>query len=309
MSAAGQAPRVIYIHGAGNKPPAAELKGAWDDDLFQRDMGEQTQMVYYADLLHARPGAIGADACTQQEAVAGLMVGTAMAAEAASPVDLSSLDERAVGRDLELLAGLSPQGQQLGLRLMLSIATRSAAQTRAEPLAQLLPLPEPVRRLLLRELLRRLVPDADAYFFGSQREPIRNRLRQTLDAADHPAIVVSHSLGTVIAYDVLSETGFTNRPVRQLVTLGSPLGYTEIQDVITRPLRVPAPVQLWVNFADPRDIVTLDTTLADEFRGGPGVIDSRVDNRAPNNHAACGYLGAAQVRAVVTSGLVTPTAP
>jgi hypothetical protein len=110
----------------------------------------------------------------------------------------------------------------------------------------------------------------------------------------------------VIAYDVLREPGFAGRTVPMLVTLGSPLGgYTEIQDVITKPLRLPAPVQVRANFADPLDVIALDTSLADEFQGAPRIIDARVDNPSPNNHAACGYLGASRVRSTVTAALTS----
>ncbi|HEV7788325.1 MAG TPA: hypothetical protein VGP05_04875 [Pseudonocardia sp.] len=119
-----------------------------------------------------------------------------------------------------------------------------------------------MRRLLLRQLLQRFLPDADSYIFTDKRNAIQDRLRQALDAVDGPVIVVSHSLGTIVAYDVLSEPRFASRAVPLLITLGAPLGYTEIQDVIAHPLRVPAPVQLWTNFADPLDVITLDTTLA-----------------------------------------------
>lgn len=115
--------------------------------------------------------------------------------------------------------------------------------------------------------------------------------------------MITHSLGTVIAYDVLCEPHFAGRTVPLLVTLGSPLGYTEIQDVVTKPLQLPAPVQLWANFADPLDAVALDTSLADEFQGAPRIIDARVNNPSPNNHAACGYLGASRVRSTVTAAL------
>ena len=66
-------PTVVYVHGAGNKPPADDLKRAWDLDLFGHDMGQRTRMAYYADLLHATPSATGADACTQEEALAALV--------------------------------------------------------------------------------------------------------------------------------------------------------------------------------------------------------------------------------------------
>ena len=291
-------PSVIYVHGAGNKPPPDTLKLAWDRDLFGRDMGPRTLMVHYADLLHPTPGAIGADACTQDEALAALV---AAAAEADSG--------EALAGDEALLAGLTPRGQQLALSLALSMAVQAASQppTVEDSLTAILPLPASLRRLLLRQLLQRLIPDADAYFFTNKKEPIRQRLRQALNAVAGPTVVIAHSLGTVIAYDVLSEPGFAGRTVPLLVTLGSPLGYTEIQDVITKPLRLPAPVQLWANFADPLDVVALDTSLADEFHGAPRIIDARVDNPSPNNHAACGYLGASRVRSTVTAALPVPS--
>jgi hypothetical protein len=291
-----QLPTVVYVHGAGNKPPPDTLKLAWDQDLFGQDMGQQTRMVYYADLLHATPAAIGADACTLDEAVAA-MVADAAAAETAGDGELD---------DGDLLAGLTPEGQRLALRLSMTVAAQAASQP-APPAAEVLPLPASLRRLLLRQLLQRLIPDADAYFFTDRKEPIRQRLRQALDAVPGPVVLVTHSLGTVIAYDVLSEARFAGEPVPLLVTLGSPLGYAEIQDVVTRPLRLPAPVRLWANFADPFDIVALDSTLADDYRGGPRIVDARVDNPAPNNHAACGYLGASRVRTTVNAAMSAPS--
>jgi len=101
-------------------------------------------------------------------------------------------------------------------------------------------------------------------------------------------VVVSHSLGTIIAYDVLSDPRFATRAVPLLVTLGAPLGYTEIQDVIAHPLRIPAPVALWANFADPLDIIALDTRLADDFGGEPKIVNTRVDNRHPTTMTPVG---------------------
>jgi hypothetical protein len=292
-------PTVIYVHGAGNKPPADELKRAWDLDLFGHDMGQRTQMAYYADLLHTTPSATGADACTQEQALAALVVAVGVAE--AAPGEAPPRDAT------ELLAGLTPRGQQLALSLSMSIAAQAVSRppTVQESLAAILPLPPSLRRLLLQQLLQQLFPDADAYFFTDKRQPIRERLRQALNAVVGPVVVVGHSLGTVIAYDVLSEAAFAASVVPLLVTLGSPLGYTEIQDVVTSPLRLPTPVRLWANFADPLDLVALDTSLADEFQGAPRIIDALVDNPSPNNHAACGYLRASSVRSTVAAAVPT----
>ncbi|MEW2572388.1 hypothetical protein [Streptomyces sp. NPDC047070] len=288
----------LYVHGAGNKPPEDDLKRAWDEDLFERDMGERTRMVYYADLLHDHPAAIAADACGAGGAL-GALVSEAFA-------DTARVEDTQVR---ETFGKMTPDGQEFALALTISMAARAASTTGFAPtagarpaagVAALLPLPAPLRRLLLRQLLSHLIPDANGYFFTGARDTIRDRLRGALGAVNGPVVVISHSLGTVVAYDVLSEAGSARKEVPLFITLGSPLGYTEIQDVITRPLKVPAPVRLWTNFADPLDLVTLDTTLADDFRTGAKVIaDITMDNPSPNNHASCGYLRSRRVREAV----------
>lgn len=303
MSSAGQAPTVIYIHGAGNKPPRDDLKRTWDQDLFGRDMGQRTRMAHYADLLHAQPGAIGSDAGTPDEALAALAAATG---EPLATLGEGSAGARAMAaEEAKLFAGLTPRGQALALRLSIDMATRAASQplTLEDSVTGVLPLPPSVRRLLLRQLLQRLIPDADSYIFTDKRNAIQDRLRQALDAVAGPVVVVSHSLGTMIAYDVLSEPRFAGRAVPLLVTLGAPLGYTEIQDVIAKPLRIPPPVGLWANFADPLDVITLDTTLSDDFGGGPRIVDTQVDNPSPNNHDSGGYLRAPQVRSRVAAAV------
>ena len=296
MNPAAEAATVVYVHGAGNKPPEDDLKRSWDQDLFGQEMGRRTRMVYYADLLYGRPGAIGPDACNATEALAALV------AEPAT--DPRTRRVVMAAEDAELFAGLTESGQEFALSLSISMATRGISQPPPPAgAAAILPLPSPLRRLLLRQLLQRLIPDANGYFFTDRKEPIRSRLRRVLESIDGPVVVVSHSLGTVIAYDVLSQLGAVGRPVPLFVTLGSPLGYSEIQDVVARPLRVPALVRLWANFADPFDLVTLDTSLGDDFGAASAIIDVRVDNPSPNNHAACGYLKNAQVRSSVSAAL------
>lgn len=92
-----------------------------------------------------------------------------------------------------------------------------------------------------------------------------------------PVIVVSHILGTVIACDVLRGQALTNREVPLPATMGSSLGYTEIQDQVRKPLQVPAPVRRWTNVADPLDIVALDTMLNNDLNGGMTIVDLAVD--------------------------------
>src|SRR5829696_10219778 len=132
-------PTVVYVHGAGNKPPADDLKRAWDLDLFGQDMGQRTRMAYYADLLHVTPSTIGPDACTQEQALAALVVAVGVAE--AAPGEARPSDAA------ELLAGLTPRGQQLALSLSMSIAAQAVRRrpTVEERVPAILALPPSLR--------------------------------------------------------------------------------------------------------------------------------------------------------------------
>lgn len=70
------------------------------------------------------------------------------------------------------------------------------------------------------------------YLDSQHGKKIRDRLRQRIvevsEKRGDGIVLVAHSLGSVIAYDVLAEANLKNGPlpVRQLVTLGSPLAWT-----------------------------------------------------------------------------------
>ncbi len=304
-------PTILYVHGAGNKPAQRDLKQAWDTDLFHRDMGDQTSMVYYADILHTTPGALGIDGCEQDDALAALVAGavtagldneaTSLGAASVPVAPLQSTDVADFAR--------TQRGKAFATRLAAAVIEHAdTVATAPDPLSAVLPLPRFLRDLLLRELLRRIVPDAEAYFFNQrQRDRIQTRLRAAITAVQGPLIVVSHSLGSVITYDVLSEAAHAHRDVRLLITLGSPLGYTEIQDKVSQPLQVPGPVGRWTNVADPLDPVALDGQLNNDFRGGLDLVDLRVDNVGAANHAVCGYLRTAPVRSAVTAAWSVPS--
>jgi hypothetical protein len=119
--------------------------------------------------------------------------------------------------------------------------------------------------------------------------------------SDDTAVVIGHSLGSVVAYEYLCH----DRPssVQLLVTLGSPLG---IPNVIFDKL-TPAPAQglgdwpggipTWMNIADPDDLVALRKDLAPLFSGvspGQAVIDRLVDN-GDEPHAVDRYLNTSEI--------------
>lgn len=101
-------------------------------------------------------------------------------------------------------------------------------------------------------------------------------------------VVVAHSLGTVVAYNVLRREG-RNLDVPLLVTLGSPLGIAAVRRQLV-PLKSPK-VGCWYNAFDRRDIVALNPLDEAHFPVAPPILNkSDVDNTTDNRHGISGYL-------------------
>lgn len=126
------------------------------------------------------------------------------------------------------------------------------------------------------------------------RSVIDDGVRQAMPD-DGEAVVVSHSLGTVVAYNLLRrESEAAGWTVPLLVTLGSPLGVTAIRNALRalRPIATPGGVGTWFNAYDPQDIVSLYALDAAHFPVDPAIDNhGGVDNPTSNQHGISGYLG------------------
>lgn len=147
--------------------------------------------------------------------------------------------------------------------------------------------------------------DLAAYYSDTDiRDKIQNRLKeQLLKYADNEIVLVSHSMGTIVAYDVLRDLGREADRLRfsisHLITMESPLGLTAVKGQIShergQKLRTPTVVnRTWVNFSDPEDIVAIDSHVRDDYEensSGIRVKDILVNNDYPGNpHKSYGYL-------------------
>lgn len=106
-------------------------------------------------------------------------------------------------------------------------------------------------------------------------------------------VVVGHSLGSVIVYDLLRRGEVAPERasgVRTLVTCGSPLGIPSVRRGLNlvdgAPLKVPGDI-VWVNVFDPADFVTGGGGL-----GGvsPEIADVEVSNGIGDPHGVLRYL-------------------
>jgi hypothetical protein len=134
------------------------------------------------------------------------------------------------------------------------------------------------------------------------RERIRGRV--AAEIAPDTEIVVAHSLGTVVAYEVLADLRRSDHIA--FVTLGSPLG---VRNIVFDRLE-PAPqggmgvwprsIHAWTNVADIYDVVALAKKLAGRFAGP--IRDVLVSN-GPRAHDVLPYLTAKETGHAIAAAL------
>lgn len=180
--------------------------------------------------------------------------------------------------------------------------------------------------LRLKKIEDRLMQDKArdlAYYYDEKRELtgrdgkkrsaksiLMGELMETIvpRMGDH-LMLIAHSMGTIIAYDVLRDLGQRDQEfqVHEFVTIGSPLGITGVKKRIhsersyaSVPVRTPTVVsEKWVNYADPADVVAADAHLRGDFGpNGRGIqveddvvsTDYVAPDRERKPHKSYGYL-------------------
>ncbi len=177
-------------------------------------------------------------------------------------------------------------------------------------------------------IIRNLFKDLDAYYNKNcpvtayanlpTREALRGRLADLLHKHRNKSILLfSHSMGTIIAYDVLTRM-VPDVTVDTFITMGSPLGLPVIMKRIyeeqgrdyRKEKQLPAPENIaraWYNFSDLGDPVAANYNLADDYRPnskGLGPQDVIVYNnykygKLRDPHKSYGYLRAPEVARVI----------
>jgi hypothetical protein len=294
-------PHVTFIHGIANKPPIEVLLKIWGDALAGAglDLGAESTtatMVYWADVIYPEPLKEGAaEEAAHNEAAAE------EGATDAVDLDIANMDaeeQRWVG---ELAVKLAvPLAAEEGLE---------SAPIHVQEQLERIPLPWPVKKRIMKKLLR----DVHHYLFNVEFTPkpggktykvqdeIRRRLVDVLKEGagrSGPHVLVSHSMGTVIAYDCLKRVGDCPA-VDGLMTVGGPLGLDEIQDKLkpewTRDDGFPHEKLRggWINVWDRLDPVCgFDPNFANDYRrGGERVVaDVQVQNPGSWKHDISKYL-------------------
>jgi hypothetical protein len=133
------------------------------------------------------------------------------------------------------------------------------------------------------------------------RDAIDVGVRAAFDT--EPTVVVSHSLGTVVAYNLLRRDGSASGwRVSTLITLGCPLSVGPLAQAL-KPIQFPECVGDWRTARDPLDTVALHPLTPPYFPEFPILAKDSVANKSPNHHGIEDYLKDPTVAQWIYDGL------
>ncbi|UCH40324.1 MAG: hypothetical protein JSU67_01040, partial [Gammaproteobacteria bacterium] len=245
--------RIIMVHGLASKPPAEITRELWSKTLLEnirvghRGLARQLDanpqvftMAYWAD---AVPHHVADDA--------------AYCRKLKAQVDKVIAERREIKDRFHV--GI---GEKVG----------SFFKDRGIDLVKLLAGALSVKEDVMTTFLRETeLYDQDQYIADRIRAPLETALREAWDSGCEP-IIVSHSMGSFIAYDVLwrfshrntTEFGmYQKKRVKMFVTMGSPLGDPSVRNLLfashhqDHSLRCfPTNIERWHNYACLGDVVS-----------------------------------------------------
>lgn len=256
-------PIIIGIHGLNNKPPQETLQKFWrlaiaeglETHQSAPDLPFDFTSAYWADLMHpiALQGEDGkpADGEVNKQPY----------------VPSQSLADDSDNNILEEITTFFQSGTERAARRFLG--------TLKSKLGFGFDLGQFALNRFAGILLKVLLEDLSRYYTDENlRNRVQDRLRSVLLAnRDREMMLVAHSMGSIIAYDVLTQISAVDEAfqVERFVTIGSPLGLRYVKQRGEEkpgnlpPTRTPDCVQRWVNMGDRRDPVALDIELANDY--------------------------------------------
>ncbi|HEY0412734.1 MAG TPA: hypothetical protein VGD66_06315 [Allosphingosinicella sp.] len=284
--------RIVFVHGMRQEGrDAAELRQAWIQALDRSWTASgvaqpefTVEMPYYGDTLHR---------LTEE------LRGSARPVTAKGTGDAGEFQPMEEALLREIAAGYGVTDAEVRAELGSEVVAKGPANWEwVQGIARVLEHRIPA----FRTVGLRFVRQVDAYL-------TRPHIRAAVDALVEPAlqgspdVVIAHSLGSIVTYRLLRRMA-GNTHVRLLLTVGSPLGINAVRDRLRPPsLEIPPGISRWINGADERDYVALQSRL-DESSFCPG-IENLPDFRNPRDdaHSILGYLADKRISQLVSEAL------
>lgn len=256
---------IIGIHGLANKPEKPTLARWWEEAIREgltKNCGVQNAdfefiMVYWAELLYKYPRHEDPDLDFDH-------LYNSQPYEDAKPNALKRYDEGWL--DNAIASALDVGGDVID-KLRGAIGLDAAANWLLEA---------KMRDLHFYYAPNRKIRGRDGRMEVARRVIMDELTNTLLPLKGRRMMLIAHSMGTIISYDVLRDLGQRDLsfPVHHFVTIGSPLGLPHVKANVHKersyaavPVRTPSVVtERWVNDADRRDPVAFDVHLADDYR-------------------------------------------
>lgn len=325
---------IVFVHGLAKKPSREKLEEIWRWGLERADTpapfdgnnsgidlyikGVPSLFNYYADVFYGSDYETDFDAYYESEngAVVHPENFDQVAGELALPTPADEKEVRFLAEVERKMREAPSPPEPPGL-----MAQPSAQLSAQLEIASWLP--RPVKQAVIKKAAM------EAYYFLFDKEYVRpvdgvtfkvraelcKRLIDDLNKAAERAqklVLVTHSMGTMIAYDVLRNCE-NCPPVEVLFTLGSPLGITEVQEQLLAKGKIhvdfPPALRRWINVYDPLDPVCGADPKMDDYNSFEGrkVEDVLESNWGNWRHTITHYFAGRKFRMLLAEVLELQT--
>jgi subtilisin family serine protease len=312
--ATDKARTAVHVHGIGNHPEEQILIARWDRALFGKDMGDRTRMAYWVNRArYPQPSSCDCidPKCACHDPEESFRARRVLATGKPDPDRELREAVQAITSDPAQQAFLYEVGSEMLAEAKAEAAKETAARDSVGMRKGIYGVQSKgIGDALLRKLTDLItgmaLPDVQDFLFEPEhRKQMEDIFLARLRSGGDPFVVIAHSQGSMIAYDVLRQLKKSDVDVRLFVTIGSPLGLPPVRSVFkkwTGKSKLPFPpcVSRWLNVAATGDVVALDPSLGDEIdtRGSVSFQDYLIDRKErdanplfiANAHSSMGYL-------------------
>jgi hypothetical protein len=285
--------RIVLVHGINQEGKSeAAIKTEWLDGL-KRALGRteiaadiDVRAPFYGDLLKQLTDGAGPGAVAQGAGTADTDEQIFLSSALNEQAQAAGVTRRDIMAEERAQAAEGPVEQSLLMNRRLNAVLRALEKV------------SPVHGGVVMRLLQQAYAYLKKPGVGGQVDAV---VRPVLDAG--PAIIVAHSLGTVVTFKLLRTLALEGRPasVPLLVTVGSPLPLMAVQAALGPAFLRPQGVGRWLNAVDPSDVIALGQGL-DKTNFADG-IDNICDIQHTDNnpHSILGYLGDTRVASAIVT--------
>ena len=289
---------IVGIHGLGNKPPKKILENWWKLSIREglATMGQswhsfKFELVYWADILHQKP----LDPLVKYDK-------HPLFIENPYVPGSDFLNKEPNPKRKKILTYVEKQLDRLFLKKDLSFNLSKISDL----------------------IIQKYFKDFNSYYSATVLDPneqkvparriINNRLLKVLRKHKSKQIMlIAHSMGSIIAYDVLTHD-MADLRINTFITIGSPLGFSLVMQKILleqnkgsiKNAKAKTPDKIsrkWTNFSDLEDKVAMNYDLADDFEANTKNIlpediivqNNYVFQENRNPHKSYGYLRTPQL--------------